>query len=408
VNGIGITGTEKSRKAFKITANRPITVYQFNPLDNEQVFSNDASLLLPAPNLGTEYRVMSYQQMGTTFRPFFAIVGISAGITKVDIRPKSRTLAGTGIPAVEKDALATHHIEYGEVLNIEGDQAGGDLTGTHILSDKPVAVFGGHEATNMVSVCCADHLEQQLVPVAAWGKKYIISKAFERWMERDYVRVVASQDFTTVSLNPAVATVPELRAGEHYTFTTNANVMITANKPVMVAQFLAASHEILGSYTDEICFDNGDCAPGYKCDDWLYECEPPSCTTGAGCPSGHTCESYGISGGYCEPIGDPSMMLAVPEEQFLDSYVFLAPDAYLRDYINIIAPLDANTVMLDGKQIPLSQFVPVSSSGFGVYRTEISDGIHTLTSDKKVGVMVYGYDNDVSYGYPGGMGLGQQ
>ena len=41
--------------AYRITSDLPVVVYQFNPLSNEGVFSNDASVLLPGPNLGQEY-----------------------------------------------------------------------------------------------------------------------------------------------------------------------------------------------------------------------------------------------------------------------------------------------------------------------------------------------------------------
>jgi hypothetical protein len=125
-----------------------------------------------------------------------------------------------------------------------------------------------------------------------------------------------------------------------------------------------------------------------------------TCYSNNECPSGHSC-----SDGYCAPIGDPTMILAVPAEQFMESYVFLTPDAYVQDYLNVIAPLNAQTVVLDGIQISPNQFVPIGNSGFGVLRTKVQDGAHTIWSDKKIGILVYGYDDDVSYGYPGGLGL---
>ena len=40
-----------------------------------------------------------------------------------------------------------------------------------------------------------------------------------------------------------------------------------------------------------------------------------------------------------------------------------------------------------------------------VARFPIGDGVHLLISDEPVGVIVYGYDEYVSYGYPGGLNL---
>ena len=40
--------------------------------------------------------------------------------------------------------------------------------------------------------------------------------------------------------------------------------------------------------------------------------------------------------------------------------------------------------------------------------TILSDGVHKLTSDKPVGVISYGYDDDVSYGYTAGLNLSDQ
>ena len=403
----GLDNTMKGMNAFRINATRPIIVYQFNPLSNKiQVFSNDASVLLPAPSLGTEYFVMSYGQLGSSYKGYFTVIGTSTIPTEVTFTPTSKTMAGGGMPALNKGQAHTVTLEQGEVLNVETNQANGDLTGTYIKAAAPIAVFGGHEATNMVGLCCADHLEQQMTPVNTWGSHFLISKAWERLNEKDHIRILAAKDGTKVTLNPAVAIVPTLNAGQHFTFQTNVNLEVTANNPIMVAQYLASSYEILGGANVDSCFSDSDCPTqyGYVCDWFSGFCAGKACSTDANCPSGHTCESYGFDSA-CEPIGDPAMIVAVSEDQFLDSYVFLVPDAYLQDYVNVIAPLNAQQVVLDNMQINPNDFNPIGASGYGVYRKALGDGVHTVWSDQKIGIVVYGYDNDVSYGYPGGMGL---
>jgi len=49
-----VNGTIKSTSAYKVTSDLPIVAYQFNPLDNANVFSNDASLLIPRTAFDTD------------------------------------------------------------------------------------------------------------------------------------------------------------------------------------------------------------------------------------------------------------------------------------------------------------------------------------------------------------------
>jgi hypothetical protein len=409
----GVNDTMVGMNAFKVSSNRPITVYQFNPLSNVvEVFSNDASVLLPTPALGNEYYVLTYGfggakvQTESTPASYFTVVGVSSIPTQVTFTVTAATLAGGPLGALNPGETATVELKQGEVLSVSTSQPSADLTGTHITATAPIAVFGGHECPYTADRCCCDHLEEQIVPLKTWGTHYVISKSWERWKEKDYVRILASQDNTHVSLNPAIVTVPALNAGQQYTFQSTVNLEVTADRPILVAQYLTSSFEILGDPFSEPCEADYNCPTPYVCDFWSGACVGPTCNGQANCPPGHTCENYPEYGeSYCEAIGDPAMILAVSEQQFMESYVFLTPDAYLKDYLNVIAPLDAGKVVLDDMQINPASFAAVGSSGYGVFRTEILDGVHTIWSDRKIGIVVYGYDNDVSYGYPGGMGL---
>jgi hypothetical protein len=392
-----LDGTMKEKWAFRITSSLPIVAYQFNPLSNiAETASSDASVLLPIASMGKEHYVMTLKQYDTSYRGYFSIVGTSEEPTEVTFAPTTKTLAGSGLPSVAAGESYSVSIEQGEVLNVESDLPWGDLTGTRILATAPVAVFGGHEAGLTAEECCADHLEQQLLPVNTWRKYYLVTKTWERWKEKDHIRILASQDGTEVTLDPEVAQVPTLNAGQFYHFQSKDNIEITATEPILVAQYLASSFEILG----------GSCPAPFIFDDFSEECIGPECESSTQCPNATTCEEYGNLGGYCDPIGDPTMMLAISPDGFLSSYVFLTPDGYVADYLNIIAPLNASKVVLDDNQVNPAGFIPIGKSDFGVFRTEISDGVHQVWSDKKIGIMVYGYDNDVSYGYPGGIALG--
>lgn len=398
----GLDGSGVSRNAFRVQSNRPVTVYQFNPLANVDVFSNDASVLLPTPSLGTEYYVASHVENGA-YRAYVTVVAVEAGETAVTIRPTIRTAAGAGVPAIPAGTEQTVTLQRGDVLNVESDQVGGDLSGTYLRTTQRAVVFAGHEAAAPGEECCLDHLEQQFLPISRWGRSYIATHSMQRSLEKDHWLILSATAGNHVRIEPAVASVPAtIDPGVPVRFTSDRDFVVTADEPVLLVQYLASSFEIIAPMNPDSCFSDSQCHPGYSC---FFSCEPPECDTDAECPSGHTCIHYSDwSAGVCEPIGDPAMILSVPTEQFRKEFIFLTPNSYLEDYVNVVAPTGA-VVQLDGQTVAPAQFATVGASGHGVYRTRVSDGVHVVKSDQPVGLVVYGYDDDVSYGYPGGLGL---
>ena len=152
-----------------------------------------------------------------------------------------------------------------------------------------------------------------------------------------------------------------------------------------------------------------DSAEGYSCSFVSPECmiDTPYCNTTSDCPHSHSCSCGDLGFCTCEPIGDPALILAVPVEQYRSSYVFLTPTNYLDDYVNIVAP-SAATVTLDGQELGTYAFQTLGASGYKVARLSVSDGAHTIEASQPVGVVAYGYDDDVSYGYPAGLDLSVQ
>ena len=397
----GQEGTRRSKSAFRIQSDRVISVYQFNPLSNAGDFSTDASVLLPAAGLGREYWVLSHAQIEEQFRGFFAIVGISEAPTKVTVTPTAPTLAGSDIPALLPGEEATLTILQGEVVNIESDAPGADLTGTKVLGDGPLQVMSGHEAAVTSDRCCADHLEQQLVPTSSWGTEYLMTRSVERWAEKDWYRILAHSAGTEVTVSPAVIepSTFTLGAGQFVEIHTAEHFRVTATKSVLVGQYLASSFEILPGTPSGTgsCANDSECPPNFTCKG--VACQPPPCGADGACPPGHLC-----TGTQCVPAGDPALILGVPRSQWRKSYVFLAPENYAQDYVNIVMQ-KGTTATLDGVTLPVGVLEDVGASDYHVYRAQISDGVHQVSASEPVSVIVYGYDKDVSYGYPGGLGL---
>ena len=394
-------GTVLKQLAYRLATNIPVTAYQFNPLENEDVFSNDASLLLPTTTAGTDYLVMTREQSFGDLKGFVTVIGVDDEPTEVTVAVTAKTLPGEELPGMVAGDSLTATLERFDVLNIETNQIGADLTGSEVSSDRPVVVFAGSEASNAPNTsrcdveagvcefdrsrscgcdevsdsscsphaacataslitCCADHLEQQMYPLSAWGRHYLAVRSFPRGQERDVWRIMAGEDGTEVTLSPPVALVPPLDRGQWFEFESNDDFEISSESPLLVGQFLAAEH-----------------APG------------PGVQTGdAG-------------------IGDPAFVLIAPTAQLRESYVFLAPDKYELDYVSI-ALRRGDDVLLDGRSVETlggALVREIGDSGWVAVSAPLSDGFHTLGCSETCSVMVHGYDQFVSYGYPGGLNL---
>jgi len=407
-----VDGTTLAPLAYRVSSSVPIIAYQFNPLENENVFSNDASLLLPSELLGQEYYVMTREQTFPTLRGYLTVVAILPGITTVSVQVAAHTEPGTKYPGTPNEAPIPHMrpgdtrvftLNQFDVLNIETDRPGADLTGSRILSDRRVAVFGGSEAANApntarcvnvdevtgwgvcewdgettcrdlmdcvaagFNTCCADHLEQQMFPVKTWGSSYIASKSWDRGLSKDIWRIMAAQDNTKVVLVPPQPGVvpPILNRGEFFEFESANHFEIHAQdrKPILVGQFLAAQ-------------------------------DAPDPNVG------------GISQPGDAGTGDPAFMLAIPVQQYRNDFVVLVPEEYADSYINVTVETGA-TVVVNGEEI-LPGFLELIGTGeYSVYRQRVEPGTHTITSSRPAGVLVYGWDQYVSYAYTGGLSLNE-
>ncbi len=364
----GIDGSVLTNKSFRVKSTAPVTVHEFNPLNGENVFTNDASLLLPSNVGGQEYYVMSWpmRTSGYALRGFAAIVATQEGTTKVDLWPTSPVLSGSNVQSMAPNPPSpyTFYMNMGDVLNIETDGAeGSDLTGTRVVTDKKVNVLGGHECANIpLGTNYCDHVEQQLFPVPTWGTHYI-GDAFKprNPSQKDVFRVLAGADNVQVTMNPAVAGPYILQKGQWVEFYSGTSFEVVATGPVLLGHYMEGSN-----YS------------GFSIH--------PSCGLGTG-------------------IGDPAFTLGIPAEQYLKEYIVLTPDAYLEDYINIMAKIGTEGgITIDGGPVS-APFVPVGASGYAVAQVSVPDGVHTIKGTEVFGVTAYGYDCDVSYAYPGGLSL---
>ncbi|MFA5625816.1 MAG: IgGFc-binding protein [Bradymonadales bacterium] len=366
-----VNGTNISEAAFYILSDIPITAAQFNPLDNVNVFSNDASLLLPSTALGKRYMTLTRKQHYDSLRAFVTVVAVEPGKTEVSFTSSCNTLSGLdknnkAIPAMTRGQTQRFVLEQFDVLNIETGFVGDDLTGSNIVASQNVAVFAGSEATSVPETdpvtCCADHLEQQLYPLQSWGMRYNAVRTIKRNSAREMWRILARMDNTRVSTTPRV--VDEdivLNAGQWIDILTEKSFEIEANSPILVGQFSTGQNDPLDSES--------------------FHPTPDS----AG-------------------IGDPAYILLAPIEQYRRVYSFLVPSKYKNNYITIVAPRDAS-IVLDGETLDREKFKDFGKGEYIYAWLELEEGRHGLSASEPVGLYVYGFDRAVAYGYPAGLDL---
>jgi len=109
-----------------------------------------------------------------------------------------------------------------------------------------------------------------------------------------------------------------------------------------------------------------------------------------------------------KPLGDPSESLAVAVEQYRKRYVFLAPNDYVKNFVDIVAS-PGTTITLDGKDVS-QHLKSIQGTTYDVARINLgagTGGVHTLEATAAVGIQVLGYGENTSYQYPGGLNLKQ-
>jgi hypothetical protein len=358
--------------AYRIESDVPITAYQFNPLDNTvQVFSNDASLLFPTHVLDTDYTAVTGDSivLGTDADPagansgaFVSIVATEDG-TVVDLFPTYGLYPGatTGVMLNRGQVFTGVSLGPNVFPGVAGD---GNLSGSRVVADKPVAVFAGNVATIEPNPgqCCADHMEQQMLPLVAWGDAYAASPPPSPTGGTNPAgyRITGSFDGTPLMYSPvAPAGAPAtINAGQTIRFQTDQAFTVTSGdplKPFAVTQFLL-SNQIINSF---------------------------------GQP------------------GDPAMISLPAVEQFQTNYIFLVPAGYASNFVTVVRQAGTE-VLRDGVSVAAANWQSLGTLGGVAYEyvsLEVPTGSHSIESDEPCGIISVGYDADVSYGYPGGSGL---
>ncbi len=416
--------TTVTSTAYRVTSSQPVVAYQFNPFCCNYNYSNDASLLLPTSALTENYMMIGpgvwvHTSTGTAPNPRGPTLSVAAmeDDTNVEIQLRAwppevnlqrpcevetvnqqescmlfPSREGDGISGPDAQGRLTVTLDRHEVLNVA---AGGakpvvDLTGARVTADKPVAAFGAHTCTNVPFTRAAcDHVESQLFPLETWATSFVVAPhklrnpdAGSTSREGTYWKFVAREDGTRIEAGISIADgdvlapssegaarcstfsddpssgVFELNAGQHCEFGTRELFSVQSSQPIAIAGFMSGQNTVF----DQVNW--GDHA------------------------------------------GDPSMFMVPPRDQFRLSYTFLTPPTYHVSYITVLMMPGFN-VTLDGESVdPMEHDYQMLADGSMLMaHIEVEPGPHQISAVVPFGLIVYGFDNYVSYSYTGGLDL---
>jgi hypothetical protein len=400
--------------AYKVEASQPVVAYQFNPFCCNYNYTNDASLLIPKNVLTQDYGYLSYavwagaeSRLRQPNSSTLTVVGTEAD-TDVTVElpedefqgrpledviyPFPQSLLESRVQAGDDGVIETT-LQPFEVLNVaaSGAEPVVDLTGTFINSSKPVAVFAGHTCAYVpFNMSACDHLESQLFPMETWGERFLAAPLKIRednptaYREGTYWKFLARADGTTIETgldftdrkniyNPAAENVEHCREfaetpsngtfrlnkGESCEFGTHQPFVVTSNEPIQLGAFLSGQ----------------------------------SSTTGESAEFG-------------DHNGDPAFFIVPPSEQYRQSYSFLTPSTYHQNYVSVTIAKGVE-LTLDGEAVDIGQLDPIPIEGTNeiLLHVPVDAGPHQISANSRFGIVVYGFDDYVSYSYTGGLNL---
>ena len=249
-----------------------------------------------------------------------------------------------------------------------------DLTGTAIKAHRPVVVYSGHECANVPSYSSTcDHLVEQIPPVNVWGTCYIAA-AFAGIASGGYVRVVSANSDTYINVQCTVhgkesysGQLGPYADGEFFQFLLLADWYCTfeSKKPIMVVQFSGTS--------------------------------------------------------LSEAYGDPFMVALTDVQQVINEVPFYSIDiggVRYNHYITVVVPkeyFNTTAILLDDEPLSAHDYateeVQFEKCGtFVAIRLAVEPGYHFLhhtSPEARLGLTVYGFASDTSYGYCPGLNQGE-
>jgi hypothetical protein len=373
LNARGITDIPEQPldRSVHVQSHSPITVYGFYDVYGQgNGGSPDGFLGLPTNSLGTEYYTLNYTEYrnfaGTEHSQFLIIAPYDSTI--VTITSKSHTLGSNGMLSHTPGQTWSVTLMKGQsyLVQSSGFFSGvDDLTGSHVVSSKPVALMTGHQMADIpLPQPSADYLIEMEPSCDKWGTEYFEMPLAGRTICGDYMRIVSAEDGNIITANGSI--IDTLNRGEWTDIDTVTQPQVYGSlngRRFLVGEYAYSNHYL-----------------------------------------GDTAEI------------DPFFILLTGREAFEHTIVFRTPDPAqgpsYKNYLTILAPPnEMSQISINGQaatSYPSAGSATFPGSPIGALRILLPDGSRSYiaTSKNLFGMYQYGISSYEGYGWPAGLSLG--
>ena len=228
-SSIGVSSHDDQDKGIYLTTSSDnVTVIGQNLL----LYTGDSFFALPIIELDDDYVYygISVPRVGGSI----LIVG-----TENKTMMKLTTTQSVTVSTGNTDITIIPGLQYSLVINrLQTIFVGSrdDLTGTKVVTDKPVSVFSGHACGNVPqNVEACSYLIEQIPPTALWGKTYYTAPLAGK---RSYtVKILAAHDSTTVYVyyNNTFKSF-RINEGQHFNVSLQRYCAIYSTKEILMVQ----------------------------------------------------------------------------------------------------------------------------------------------------------------------------
>lgn len=356
-----------------LTASQPVSVYGMD----YDATGSAAFTGYPTPLLGTNYCVMARAADNYAGNSELAILATQDDTTVTIIPSPTANLSGY----FSTNAYQVN-LQAGETYQARSASIDDDVTGTWIISDKPVAVFGGASVADVPdgNTQSGNPLVQEQLPVESWGKEALAMSLAGR-TNGDTYRILAAYSNTVVTIKGKVVTILDETDGPPWSVTTSNETVVVTNQAGQFYDIIVDGPvEFQATEPIQIAqFANG-CNFDYIPDPTLPYAE-----------------------------GDPGEILVPLVGHYLNTNIIvtLPNDGVNGDfdenYLNIIVVQSGITsTVVDGSIVARTNFIAIGTSGYyGAQFAVTNSGVHTVTSSQPVGVQTYGFGVFDAYSFCG-------